>query len=380
MNKNIDCSTYRFNIEYMTTKKRILIVSRAFFPMIAPRSFRATELAKEFSFQGYEVTVLTHIQDYNYSEFSKKFCIKIEDFAKGRWKELKPKNIFIKILQFLLKYFFLFPDIQLTRLVKRALKNRSGYDILISNAVPYPVHWGVVLAKKKNPNLTKVWISDCGDTFLGYGHNHGKPFYFRFIDNWFMNNAEIITLPYKELIKYFKKKYHYKIKFIPQGFNFEEIKLSEYKKNRVPTFAYAGIFITNFRDPRLFLKYLSSIKSDFKFIIYTKGNELLAEYEQVLKEKIEIRKYIPRLDLINELSKMDFLINIQNGNKKDYPSKLIDYTLSQRPVLNINSFTLNEKGIQEFFNGKYENYNIALKDVDKYNIKNVAKQFLDLSK
>jgi len=127
------------------------------------------------------------------------------------------------------------------------------------------------------------------------------------------------------------------------------------------------------------LKYLSLINIDFKFIIYTKQKELISEYEEILNGKIEIKNYIPRIDLIQDLSKMDFLINIQNGNKNDSPSKLIDYTLSTRPILNINSYSLNEKAIQKFLSGKYSNYNIALKDIDKYNIKNVTNQFLDLT-
>ena len=38
--------------------KRILIVGRTFFPEQSPRSFRTTELAKEFARQGHQVEVL----------------------------------------------------------------------------------------------------------------------------------------------------------------------------------------------------------------------------------------------------------------------------------------------------------------------------------
>ncbi len=361
-------------------KKKILIVSSAYFPRISPRSFRTTQLAEELSQQGHDVTVLTHIRKSDRQKIGKKENLKVVNFIKGDYKELKKKNIFSRVFQFILKYLLMYPDIQYTFLLRNSLKNYGNYDILISIAVPYPIHWGVILGIKNNSNLCKTWIADCGDPFIGYGHKYGMPFYFRFVNNWFMNNVEFITLPYKELLVYYKEKDHHKIKFIPQGFDFDEIVLSEYKKNKILTFAYAGSFIKNFRDPRLFLEYLALLDIDFKFIVYTRNKSLISDFKEILKEKIEIRDYIPRIDLLYELSKMDFLINIQNGNKKDYPSKLIDYSFTNRPILNVNSYSLNEEAITNFFKGDYSNWDIALKCIDKYDIKNVAKQFLDLTK
>ena len=43
----------------MNPKKRILIVSRSFYPDNSPRAFRTTELSKEFARQGHHVTVIT---------------------------------------------------------------------------------------------------------------------------------------------------------------------------------------------------------------------------------------------------------------------------------------------------------------------------------
>ena len=40
--------------------KKILLVSNGFYPEISPRSFRATELAKELVRQGHSVKVTTH--------------------------------------------------------------------------------------------------------------------------------------------------------------------------------------------------------------------------------------------------------------------------------------------------------------------------------
>ena len=50
---------------------KILIITQAFYPGISPRSFRATELAKELARQGDDVTVYAELRDFNYSEFTK---------------------------------------------------------------------------------------------------------------------------------------------------------------------------------------------------------------------------------------------------------------------------------------------------------------------
>jgi hypothetical protein len=38
--------------------KKILIISRSFYPMNSPRSFRTTELAKEMASNGHDITLL----------------------------------------------------------------------------------------------------------------------------------------------------------------------------------------------------------------------------------------------------------------------------------------------------------------------------------
>ena len=361
--------------------KKILIVSRAFYPTIAPRSFRATELAKELAKQGHNVTVLTHKHEFDYSEFEETYHLNIEDFVKGKWNTLSGKNIFIKGLKVLLNYFLLFPDIQLSQLLKKHLQNKSGYDLLISIAVPYPVHWGVALAKNKNPKLCKVWIADCGNPFMGNKEQIFKhPFYFKYVENWFCKKVDYLTVPIKEAISAFPNSYEHKIKVIPQGFNFNEITKSNRNiKNPFPLFAYAGALSKRIRDPSDFLEYLCSKPNlDFKFIIYTKSLSVIEPFRNRLKNKLEIRDYIPREQLLSELSKMDFLVNFKNKNSVQSPSKLIDYALIDRPVISIQPFALNKKVIDEFLKSDYSNQ-FVISDVEQYNIKNVVNQFLNLT-
>jgi len=361
-------------------RKKIFIVSRSFYPSISPRSYRATELAKEFARQGHDVTVFTHIKDFDLNKFSRQHNFIIGDFAKGKWKDLSGNNnILIRILRRVLKYLFMYPDIQLTSLVSKALKEATDYDLLISIAVPYSVHWGVALAIKKNSQLTKVWIADCGDPFLGNKEiNRNYPFYFRFVENWFCRQPDFITVPIKEAIEAYPAFCREKIRVIPQGFNFYEAHdLSEKKENPYPVFAYAGL-LTSSRDPGQFLEYLYEQKNKrFKFVIFTTSVSRVEPYKIRLGDKLEIRDYIPREQLLNELLQMDFLVNFENIDNIQSPSKLIDYALVRRPILSIKPNDLDEKVVAEFLTGDYSKQ-LVIKDIEQYNIKNVTEKFLSI--
>jgi hypothetical protein len=359
-------------------KKKILIVSRAFYPIIAPRAFRATELAKEFARQGHEVVALIHMNSYDYSEFSKKYNIRIRDFVKGKWFDIPKKNgRFFSLLKGCLKYFFIFPDIQLVNLIRKALLKENGYDLLISVAIPYPVHWGVAMAIKKNSNLTKIWVADCGDPFMGNKEQKIQyPFYFKLVEKWFCNKPNFIAVPIKAAINAYPKGCRKKIRIIPQGFRFEK-KNNVIVNNEIPTFAYAGTLKKNIRDPRNFLDFLINQRIDFKFVVHTRDVSFFLPYISKLRQKMEIHDYIPREKLLEKMKRMDFLVNFENREKIQRPSKLIDYALTHRPILNINSTNTDWKVAKEFLNGNYHN-SLKIQNLSQFKIQNVSKQFLYL--
>jgi hypothetical protein len=180
----------------------------------------------------------------------------------------------------------------------------------------------------------------------------------------------------------FYREFRSKIVTIPQGFNFDEIEIcKDPPKNAKPVFLYAGAIIPGIRDLSLFLSFLSTISLDFSFIAYTNQPEWFKAYHSKLNGKLVIKQYIDRLTLIYEMSKVDFLVNVDtiyDGKNKieAIPSKLIDYALSQRPILNINSASLDKDKVIEFLNGDYSKKRII--DVSNFNIKKVANQFISL--
>jgi len=368
--------------------KRILIVCRSFFPEISPRSFRATELAKEFARQGHDVTILFPTNGRDYTEFEKIYNVKIKDLGTLRFKPIQLNGgglllLLKRALRRTLQVLFEYPDIQLMFMVAKALKNERGHDLLISIAVPHPIHWGVAKAWKKGNSIAKKWIADCGDPFmLARLDTFNKPFYFKYFEKCFCRKCDYLTVPFDDMKLQFYHDFRSKVFTIPQGFDFGEIKRYEgIIENRIPTFMYAGSIILGKRDLSLFLDFLSGLQRDFRFIVYTNQTQWYEKYKLLLNDRLELRKYIDRKDLIFEMSKVDFLINVDTVldgglNFEAVPSKLIDYALSCRPILNIYSNKLDVEKVNAFLNGDYSGRRII--DLNKYNIKVVSDQFIQL--
>ncbi len=365
------------------SKKKILIVCKGFYPQNSPRSHRATELAKEFARQGHQVTVITPKNQKLHPEFEKEHNLTINDLGVLRYKNPNFGNS--KIAYFLNRVFFRllslsieYPQIELMFKVKKALKNVRGYDLLISVAVPYPIHWGVARVWEKQNAVAKTWVADCGDPYMGNTtDSFRKWFYFKYVEKWFMRKTDFVTIPIDEAKSAYYTEFHSKIKIIPQGFKFDSIEgTGAAPKNPIPIFVYAGGFIPGKRDPRVFLDYLTTVKQDFKFYIYTNSTHLIERYKTKLGSKLIISSYIPREDLLSFLSKADFLVNFDNNTEVQSPSKLIDYALVKRPIINIKE-ELDVHVVNQFLHG---NYTAALKidNINKYRIENVCANFLSL--
>lgn len=357
---------------------KIVIICSYTIPRISPRSFRSTELAKELASQGHRVIFYAMLgKKYDYFPLLKETGLELRNLGKPRWGLLDSEGygnkMIYKLIAKLLGRLTLYPDILLIPLIKQAIKKESDIDLLVTIAHPHSIHMGVSFAKSNN---VKCWVADCGDPLMG-NHFTNYPFYFKYLEKRWCKKVDFITVPIKEAKSGYYKEFKEKIHVIPQGFDFSKVSLEEYKKNDIPTFAYAGNLYKNRRDITDFLCYLCTLKIDFKFIVYTRSLSFFIPFESQLGKKLELRDYIPREILLKELSKMDFLVNVANDSSVQQPSKLIDYFLVKRPILEISSNFVEQQFFEEFLEG---NYNNKLKEIDisHYDIKNVASRFLDL--
>ena len=362
---------------------KILIISSAFLPDNSPRSFRTTELVKELSRRGHNVTLIISKHNYDYSDFLQanrnvtiKESIKINDTGIRLFPQ-KINHIINRILNLLFEY----PNIKFYFKLPKILRQEKNYDLLISIAAPHPIHWGVARALKKNKNLTKTWVADCGDPYmLCKTINIPHPFYFKYFEKSFCRRADYITVPLETAKAGYYPEFYQKIRVIPQAFNFDEIKIQEnYIPNERVTFGYAGTFVQGERDPRPILEYLLKVSIDFCFIVYTRQKFLFDDYITVLKDKLVLREFVSREELLFEMSKMDFLLNLEYDTTVQRPSKLIDYALTKRPILSIYSQNIDEEKFCQFLNRDYSQQ-FRIENIEDYNIKNVVEKFLSLAK
>ncbi len=366
-------------------KKKILIVTATFYPLNSPRSNRTTELAKELARQGHEVTVLTPKVNLYHLPFEEKYNVKIKHLGNRKWKSfaIKGKGLQLLFWRAMVRFpnlLFEYPDIELIGMIKKALKNEKDYDLMVSIAVPYPVHWGVAASRSKSHQIANLWVADCGDPYMGdVLDSFRKPFYFKYLEKNFCRKADFISVPTAGSIKGYYPEFHCKMIVIPQGFNFEETPIyTDVINNPVLTFAYAGGFIPGSRDPRELLNYLIQNPQPFKFIIYTNNTDIVEPYIAASRNRVELRSYIPRAQLIFEMSKMNFLVNFTNGTNLATPSKLIDYAITKRPILSIDTGKFSTNIVEAFLKGDYSK-KFETGNMEKYQIKNVVNQFIALS-
>ncbi len=364
---------------------KIVIISRCIYPAIAPRPFRATELAKYFAKQGHEVFLYAVLGEYDYREFEEETGIKVRSLGKMHFATLNSdgyvRNSFSdRLLKRVFGRIAEFPDIELSWKTKNIVKGLLDVDLLITVAIPYPIHWGAAWAKKKFPtSFPKVWVSDCGDPYTGNSVRNTHPKYFQKIEDYWGEQTDYIAVPLEEAKKAYSEKIQNKIRVIPQGFDFSNTRIDkDFNGNLIPRFAYAGAIYPGYRDPSRFLRYLCEmVDRPFEFVVYTKGKSFFERYKSVLGDKLTLRDYVPREQLLWELSQMDFLVNIKNNSSVQSPSKLIDYYLTNRPIIDITTDFNESVIVEEFLNGNYVHQHIKT-DISQYDICNVGRQFLNL--
>lgn len=366
---------------------KILILSGTMFPHISARSFRTTELAKGLAKMGHDVTLFTILGQHDYSQMEKDYPnLHIKTMGKSYFGNpdsdgyLK-KNLFQRLLTRILYNVIDYPRCEYFFKAIKVLKEVDPFDYLITIAHPYGVHWGAAYYKNKNIGRLKFrfWTSDCGDPFMGNPHAKRWKLFQEPIEKFWGRMTDKIVIPIEKGRDAYYPEVRCKISVIPQSVDFGSFVLADYKKNPIPTFLYSGAVYPKMRDPRKFLEYLSSVDYCFKFITYVPSETVFGEFKKILGDKLEIHSYIPRIELVEQMSAMDFLVNINNNSGVQTPSKLIDYSVSKRPILNISTdFSDSERmNFDAFIKGDYSSQ-FVVEDINQYDSKNVCSKFVEL--
>ncbi len=376
-------------------QKKVIIVSYFFYPENKPRAFRTYELVKEFSRRKYVVELVLPNKTYfhNLAEFADNPFVRFTFIGKPietsvNIGEGKAASNYIKGIDFIKKtylyinpfkkiIFFLLP---LTRHFLKLKIRKDHKTNLISISFPTITHYSFVIAKIFNRSLNNIncTIAEYSDPFATLEFASMMPLY-KYLDKKVFQTFDYIVIPDKIAIQAYSSLGNLsKIRVIPQGFNLDDNKLENYKENPVLSFAYAGTFYKTYRDPSYFFDYLSKLDKDYIFYIFApSGNrsteDVLQQYRDVMNGKLIITYDTNRSDLLPLLSKMDFLINFENGSKTQTPSKLIDYAITMRPILSLNNDSDYKSLFENFYN---KNYTASTKiDLNDYDIKNIVNSF-----
>jgi len=333
---------------------------------------------------GHQVTVVLpeNMESSIARKFENKLGIQFLYYGPLKWKPFRKSKLFgdfSRKFGRLLFLLFEYPNIEIFFKLPSFLGRLKGYDLLISIAVPHENHWAIAKVRTNEHPIAKTWIADCGDPFIGNVLERiSPPFYFQKLENSFLRKADVVAVPTEKSIEAYNEDYHHKFEVIPQGFKFEDVELEEYNpKKRTPTFAYAGgVTSQGVRSLNSLIRVLKSQDKDFVFHIYSSNAKEVLKNEVSLEDhKFVLHEAIPRLQLLRKLSTMDFLINLDNGTSRNTPSKLIDYGLCKRPILNVNPINPEKEIIESFLKGDYKE-RLIIEDLDKYNISKVVEQFL----
>jgi hypothetical protein len=350
----------------------IAIVSYHYTPEITPRAFRASSIFNSLTAKGHNVELIipdkvSGQHSGSNDDIKQRSSSKIKPFLRKAAEKLLPGGKDLKYFNFFIQ----------------GLKSKE-FDLVISVGLPFSVHLAVAVARRFYGLTAKSVIFDYGDPYSA-NPNGNFCFYAEAIEKWALKQCDFVLTPIQEAVKLFENiiPKNCKVAVIPQGYKIHGVEISDYSINNVPTFCYAGILYKGLREPDSFLKYISELKSDFRFIVYTDQDNpevmsILTKYSNTMKERLVIRAMIPREKCLFQQSEMDFLVNFANEGGVQQPSKLIDYSLSKRPYLSIQNNQSDFEQFDNYLNGDYGNFQGI--DVNEFDQNLIADKIINLVK
>ena len=365
---------------------KIMILSRSYSPHLSPRAFRTKELVNELLRRGYYIAaILPSYADIDVKKGDIRFIkSRTISLQKGDNKTASIKQYLLDSIRTISKFFFgdtpgdiIYSFSMIFEVI--SLLKKSDYNVILSIGCPFYIHVAAVLGRFISGKRVKI-VAECSDPFYE-DKCFSKAFYLKYLEGSILRACKYITIPMEEA----RESYAYygiddRIRIIPQGFDITQIADDAYRKNPVPMFCFAGVLYEKIRNPRYFLDYLLQVKQDFIFVVYALPDaftmSLLKEYKAKLGDRLEIREPLPREELIHVMATMEFVVNFDNENANQKPSKLIDYAMSKRPILSFNSRTFKPEVFEEFLRGDYTQREQI--DLSQYDIRTVVDKFEEL--
>lgn len=348
---------------------KILIISYYYKPVENPRAFRWTALAEYFVSVGHTVDVVAHgVALFELSEgvhinrvggslkTLRNFLIKKRAGKEKQKINIKRKLFHIaKFIHSMTWKKIYWPDFACLwyfpakRMLAKLLK-KNEYDFLISVSHPFTDHLLGLWIKKKKPGIK--WLVDIGDPFfllnkilLNNKLYNKLNFYYEkntslFADSICVTNQNILN-EYKKLFPKIEQKFF----MIPPLFsmNINHCKCSkEFKKKTDFSLVFVGTLYKDIRPPdfllQLFVKLiLHNIGVNVSLHFFGAVNDcddFFEKYRSYLDKSIFLHGVVSRKEVSKAMSEMDLLVNIANTTSIQFPSKLIEYAATGKPIIN----------------------------------------------
>ncbi|WP_271856132.1 hypothetical protein [Patiriisocius marinus] len=365
--------------------QRILIITTAFAPKNVIGAIRITKLVKYLERLNYDITVIspeldeyTKIDKYILSkeiEAVKKHTISQSDWfvkvflnkrnvmlqkqsASNYMTKKQNANILKSLKAFAYSHLqFIYTIIRNLDWKKNVISfvrdnySESEFDVVLSSYPALGDHWAANWVRKNN--YAKTWFADFRDP-INYETNSSwlKLKLNTYFQDKILSQTDFATCISRDLFKKFNSKYHYKLKFLPNGFDTDdlntELSLNKPKLNKVLTFCYVGSLYGGTRSLKSFfkgLKYLIEQEDDidvnsFKLVYAgSEFNELCNQASQFdLTDILENRGRVSRTESINIQNNSDIIIVVTWNTLKDQgilTGKLFECFLTQKTILGI---------------------------------------------
>jgi hypothetical protein len=217
------------------------------------------------------------------------------------------------------------------------------------------------------------WVADSGDPFT-YNQYHMFSPVKLFVERRTYRNVDFVTIPSSIAVSSYRKVGipGEKLRVIPQAYR-ETQKPSAYVDVLDPVkinIFYAGIFYPGLRDPTPFFRAVARASNPdviFHFFGNTREcDDLLGAAGIDNRSNFRLNSVVPRDELLFIMKHMDYVLNISNTSSNQFPSKVIEYFFSGRPILNLIAGPAN--AIEKAFNvqNTQEAIETALKGLIKH--------------
>jgi len=342
----------------------------------------------------------------------------ILDQAKAK-SGLKSKSFLIDFIFKAYTTFFAYPDEE-KKWMKPAFKaardllNKEKFDIIISSSSPVSAH---IVAKKLKEKYKLPWIADLRDLWT---QNHSYP-YFK-ARKIFEKNLELKTLNFADalitvsqpLAENLKRLHRKPIFWITNGFEPNILNNGEELTKKF-TITYTGQIYDGNQDPVKVIEALSELvskgvinKDDLEVNFYGLEKNWFKDKVEYygLTDCVNQNGFIPRQEIIHKQRQSQILLKLNWENPSHtggYTGKIFEYLAARRPILATGGFEKDitkellettkagifcpeikdiKKALNEFYLEYKNNGQVAYKgdwnEINKFNYKNLSKQFVEV--